>query len=62
MPEISRQEREYLNDVFEEDLKDGITREEMKKRIKQLRVNYEDDLDNREVEQIKEKFLGRFDY
>jgi len=60
--DISKDERNYLNQVFEKDLEDGITKEEMTNRIKELRVNYEDDLDAREVEQIKEKFLGKFDY
>lgn len=61
LPDISVEERKYLNEVFKKDLEDGITKEEMKNRIRELNVNYEDDLDDREVKEIKEKFLGRFD-
>jgi hypothetical protein len=61
IPEISREEKNYLNEVFKKDLEDGITKEEMKNKIRELNVNYEDDLDAREVKQIKQKFLGRFD-
>jgi len=61
LSDISIEERKYLNEVFKKDLEDGLSKEEMKSRIRELSVTYDDSLSAGEVKQIKEKFLGRFD-
>lgn len=60
LPDISKEEREYLNEVFANDLKDGLTQYELKQRIEKLRRNYNDILEPEEVEQVKNKLLGKF--
>lgn len=58
---ISPEERAYLNEVFREDLKDGLTEKELKYRIEKLSYNYNDSLDSDEVQKVKNKLLGMFD-
>lgn len=58
LPDISMEERKYLNEVFENDLKDGLTGYELKQRIEKLRHNYNDVLEPEEVEQVRKKLLG----
>jgi len=61
IPEISKQERDYLNERFKKDLSDGLTSYEIKKRIEKLRYNSGDCLDRSEVEKVRKKLLGEFD-
>ena len=61
LSDISKEEREYLNEVFANDLKDGLTKYELRDRIAKLRRNYEDVLESDEIEVVKKKLLGKFD-
>ena len=61
LSDISKKEREYLNEVFADDLKDGLTEYELKNRISKLSKNYDDPLEPEEIEQVKEKLLGRLE-
>jgi len=60
IPEISKQERDYLNETFKKDLSDGLTGYEIKKRVEKLRYNSEDCLDRSEVKKVRKKLLGEF--
>ncbi len=55
IPELSDLERSYVEGVFQNALKDGISKEELKKEINDLRHNYNDPLDPYEVEKLKKK-------
>jgi hypothetical protein len=59
LPDISPEEREYLNQVFAGDLKDGLTVSELKRTIEKLHRNPNDDLDFYEVEHVKRKLLEK---
>jgi len=59
IPAISKQERDYLNEVFKTDLSDGLTSYELKQRIAKLERNSEDILDYNEVEQVKKKLIEK---
>lgn len=61
LPLVDDREREYLRGIFANDLKDGITESELKKRIYQLEHNSNDILDAREVEQVKRKLFGELE-
>lgn len=61
LPNISNEERQYLNEVFAEDLENGLTEYELKQRIEKLRKDYNDILESEEVEQVKKKLLGRLE-
>jgi len=56
--DISKEERDYLNEVFKSDLADGLTGHELKQRIEKLRHNPNDSLEPHEVEQVRRKLLG----
>ncbi|MFZ5559245.1 MAG: hypothetical protein ACOZAL_00405 [Patescibacteria group bacterium] len=58
IPDISKEERDYLNQVFANDLKDGLTAFELKHRIEHLQHNPDDILDPWEVEQVRRKLTG----
>lgn len=60
IPDISQKERQYLNQVFGNDLIDGLTEFELKQKIEKLRHNTNDILDPWELEQAKRKILQRF--
>lgn len=55
--DISEEERKYLNEVFSNDLKDGLTGYELKQRIEKLRYKTDDILDPYEVEKVKKKLM-----
>jgi len=53
--ELSDIERSYTEGVFQNALKDGISKEELKKEIYRLKRNSNDPLDSNEVEKLKKK-------
>ena len=61
LSDISDKERNYLEEVFKNDLSDGLTQSELRRRIEQLSHNYSDELDYWEVEHVKKKLLGELD-
>ena len=60
LPDISVEERQYLNQVFAKDLKGGLTNYELKKRIERLRRNKDDSIDSQELKNVKKKLLSEF--
>ena len=61
IPDISKEERAYLNDVFQKDLADGLSKYELEERIAKLRYKSDDPLDPWEVEQVKKKLSGELE-
>ena len=57
---LSPQEREYVKGVLGGFLRDGVSKEEAKKAIRELRLNALDKIDSQETERIKQKLLGFF--
>jgi len=57
IPEISREEREYLNRVFSNELVDGLTEFELRQKIQKLKANTTDSIDGFEAEKVKRKLL-----
>jgi len=55
IPDLSDEERHYASGVFQDSLKGGLTKEELKREILRLRHNPTDPLDYSEVEKIKQK-------
>ena len=55
IPELSDTERSYIEGVFQDSLKDGLTEYELKKEIERLRNNPNDEIDSFEIGKIKEK-------
>jgi len=60
IPELSDKERTYVSGVFQDSLRDGLSKEELKREISQLRHNSNDLLDSFEVEKIKKKLMEYF--
>lgn len=60
IPELSKEEINYLKEVFKGDLSDGLTLSEVKQKIERLSHNYNDSLDSFEVKKVKEKLLEKF--
>jgi hypothetical protein len=61
LPNISHEEAEYLEGVFADALKDGITEAELKKEILELEHSTSDNLDAVEVESVKRKLFGELE-
>lgn len=59
--ELSPRERAYVKQAFKEELKDGLSKFEIKKRCGQLMHKTGDPLEPFEVEKIKEKLLKCFE-
>ncbi len=57
IPQLSPQERAYVEGVFHDSLKDGLSKEELKREINQLKHNPDDPLDPFEVRKLKEKLM-----
>lgn len=57
-PDISEKERQYLNQVFANDLIDGLTEWEIKDKINKLAYNTTDELDPSELATVKSKLLS----
>ena len=55
IPELSDIEISYLQGVFQDALKDGISKEELKREIYDLKHDSNDPLDYSEVEKVKNK-------
>jgi len=55
IPELSDTERSYIEGVFQDSLKDGLTEYELKKEIERLRNNPNDEIDSFEIGKIKKK-------
>jgi len=60
IPELSEKERAYVKGVFQDSLKNGLSKYEIKKEISRLRHNPNDPLDSFEVGKIKKKLTGHF--
>ncbi|MEK7664559.1 MAG: hypothetical protein AAB361_00280 [Patescibacteria group bacterium] len=60
IPEISRQEREYLNKSFSKDLFMGMTEFKYKERMKKLDKDKKDQIDRWELEKVKKKISEDF--
>lgn len=60
IPELSDKERAYVSGVFQDSLRDGLSKDELKREISQLRHNFNDPLDSFEVEKIKKKLMTYF--
>ena len=56
--DLSSEEKRYLNDVFKNDLIDGLSEYELRQKIEQLRHKPDDCLDYWEIEQVKRKLMG----
>jgi len=59
IPEISQEEREFLNKAFANDLVDGLTEGELKQRINSLKFDTSDIIDSFEAEKVKSKLLEK---
>lgn len=57
IPQLSPQERAYVEGIFQDSLKGGLSKEELKREIGQLKHNANDPLDSFEVRKLKEKLL-----
>jgi hypothetical protein len=57
---LSPEEREYVKAVFSRYASNGISREEAEKAIRQMKLNFSDNIDSQELQRIKEKILGFF--
>jgi len=55
IPQLSDEERHYTSGIFQDSLRDGLTKEELKREIERLRHNPNDPLDSSEVDKIKQK-------
>jgi len=60
IPQLSPSERAYIEGVFDNSLKDGLSKSEFKKEINQLKHNSNDPLDSFEVEKLKKKLMEYF--
>ncbi len=57
IPELSNKEREYIIGVFSDSLKNGLTKGELEKEIRQLKKNSDDIIESSEIEKIKERMM-----
>ena len=60
IPALSPQERAYVLGVFQDSLKNGLTKDELRREIEQLRKIHSDELDYSEINKLKEKLLENF--
>ncbi len=60
IPELSEKERVYVERVFQDSLRDGLSKDELRREISRLRHNPNDPLDSFEVEKIRKKLTGHF--
>ncbi len=61
IPELSDKEKMYVEGLFQDALEgSGITKEELKKEIKELKKDFNDPLDSNEVEKVKRKLESLF--
>ncbi|MBU4205072.1 hypothetical protein KKE19_04430 [Patescibacteria group bacterium] len=61
MPNISRQERDYLNQTFKKDLQNGLSAWELKQRINKLHYNKGDVMTPSDLNRVKNTVLKRFE-
>lgn len=59
--ELSPKERAYIQEVFKDDLKDGLSEFEIKERCRNLLHKSGDLLEPFEVEKVREKLLKYFE-
>jgi len=57
--ELSKTERSYIEGVFQNSLRDGLTKDELKKEIERLKRNSDDEIDSYEIKKIKDKLMGK---
>lgn len=61
IPELSPQEREYVKALFGKVSFEGITKFEAEKIIREMKLNFKDNLDSFEAEKVKNKILSVFE-
>jgi len=61
IPNLSAAEKDYLNEVFSQDLADGLTEYELRQKISQLEYKTNDPLDYYQVEEVKKKLLEKLE-
>lgn len=59
VPEFSESERAYTESVFQDALKGGLTKGELKREISRLKRISGDPLDSSELEKLKSKLLEK---
>jgi len=59
IPELSKIERSYIEGVFQDSLRDGLTKYELKEEIERLKKNPNDEIDSYEIKKIKEKLIEK---
>ena len=59
--ELSDKERAYVEEAFKDELKDGLSKFELKERCYKLKHKTGDLLESSEVRKIKEKLLEHFE-
>lgn len=60
IPQLSPNEQHYVEGVFSDSLKDGLSEYEMKKEISRLKRVSGDSMDSFEIEKLKKKLLEHF--
>jgi hypothetical protein len=61
LPVLDRAEREYVKGLFFKYKEGGITKLEVEKAIRELKLNTSDVIDSSEAEAIKDKLLAALD-
>ena len=60
IPQLSPDERHYVEGVFNDSLRDGLSEYEIKKEISRLKRVSGDPMDSFEIEKLKNKLLEHF--
>jgi len=60
IPALSPQERSYVLGLFQDALENGLTKEELRREIYQLKKIHSDELDFSEIEKLQKKLLENF--
>ena len=58
IPEISIQEREFLNKYFANRLSNGLSTDQLKLEISRLKLSQNDPISSEDAERVKRKILG----
>ena len=60
IPQLSPNEQNYVEGIFNDSLKDGLSEYEIKKEISRLKCVSGDSMDSFEIEKLKKKLLEHF--
>jgi len=55
IPQLSDEERAYVKGIFKDSLRDGLSGEELKKEISQLKRDSNDSLNSFEIKKLKKR-------